>query len=89
MAAIGCHVARVAFITVDSAGDRLNKATATNKQIMTANTEHRVLEDAAIASTADNPTVKQYIEREAALGYIVSYMDQNTVVTYLASDLSA
>lgn len=87
--AIACHVVRVGFVTVDSAGARLDKTTATTKQMLTANTEHRVFEDSAIASSSGSPSVKTYVEREAAAGYVMGYMDQNMVVTYLAADINA
>ena len=87
--AIGCHVVRTSFVAVDTNGVRIDKNNTTIKTMMSANTEHRIIPDAAIASSTGWPTVKAYIEAEAALGYILAYLDQTTIVTYSATDINA
>lgn len=83
--AISVHVARVTVLSVDHLGNVLKKddPSITLKQHLSTSMEHRVLEDAAIPSTANNPSVKAYIEAEAASNYVLQYMDQTTIVTYL------
>lgn len=82
--AIGIHVARVGFLNVDATGTVVKKddPNVTIKQQMQTSTEHRVLEDAAIPNTSGYPTVKAYLEAEAANDYVLEYMDQNTIITY-------
>lgn len=89
MPAIGCHVARINFETVNSLGVRIDKyaKSTTTGQILQTRSEHRIVADDSLPNTANYPTVKDYILAEANDGYIVSYMDQNTIVTYLSSDL--
>lgn len=80
--AIPIHVVRVALTPVSSVGSVLDKNTATIKQMMTADTDHRVIEDASIPNSTGRPTVKDYLILEAADDFRLQYMDQNTVVTY-------
>lgn len=87
--AIGCHVVRTSFVSTDPNGNRIDKNNTTIKTMMTANTEHRVIPDSAIASSANWPTVKSYIEAEAAIGYILAYLDQTMIVTYSVGDINA
>jgi uncharacterized alpha/beta hydrolase family protein len=84
--AIVVHVVRVGMVTIDSLGNSVDKNNTTNKVMMTANSEHRVLVDGDIVSTASNPTVKAYLEAEAALDFVLEHMDQSTIITYLRDD---
>jgi len=79
------HVARVAFLKVNALGQVVSKDDGANTIAMqlSGSHEHRVLADNAIINTAANPTVKRYLELEAGDNYILQYLDQNTVVTYL------
>lgn len=83
--AINIHVARVAFLKVDAIGNVVSKDSKTNTLAMqlSGSHEHRILQDDAIANTVGNPTVKRYLELEASIDYIMQYMDQNTIITYL------
>lgn len=83
--AMNIHVARVAFLAVDALGNVVSKDNPTNTISMqlSGSHEHRILQDDTIANTAGNPTVKRYLELEAASDYILQYMDQNTIITYL------
>ena len=83
--AMNIHVARVAFLAVDALGNVVSKDSNTNTLSMqlSGSHEHRILQDDAIASTAGNPTVKRYLELEATANYVLQYMDQNTIITYL------
>lgn len=83
--AMNIHVARVAFLAVDALGNALSKDSKTNTIAMhlSGSHEHRILQDDAIPNTVGNPTVKRYLELEADDDYVLHYMDQNTIVTYL------
>lgn len=83
--AIGVHIARVAVFNVDHLGNIIKKddPNVTLRQHLSTSMEHRVLVDAAIPNTANNPPVKAYIEAEAASNYVLQYMDQTTIITYL------
>ena len=83
--AISVHIARVAFLQVDAVGNVVSKDSITNtiNMQLSGSHEHRILQDDAIPNTAGNPTVKRYLELEAADDYVMQYMDQNTIITYL------
>lgn len=79
------HYVTVMIASVSkSTGKVLFKDDATNRlsDYFSTVSEHRVVADSAVASSATNPTVKQYLELEAAAGYKLQYMDQNKIVTY-------
>ena len=83
--AMNIHVARVAFLAVDALGNVVSKDSITNTISMqlSGSHEHRILQDDTITNTVNNPTVKRYLELEAAANYVLQYMDQNSVITYL------
>jgi hypothetical protein len=83
--AINVHVARVAALNVDNTGNVVKKddPNVSLRQQLQTRLDHRVLEDAAIANSSGNPSVKDYIEAEAADDYVVHHMDQTTIITYL------
>jgi hypothetical protein len=83
--AMNIHVARVAFLAVDALGNVVSKDSITNTISMqlSGSHEHRILQDDTIPNTVNNPTVKRYLELEAAANYVLQYMDQNSVITYL------
>ena len=78
------HVARVGLFTVDQNGTRIDKSSpnTTINQLRASRQEMLVIPDAAIASSANYPTVKTYLEAEAAAGFKLQHMDQSYVVTY-------
>ena len=83
--AIQVHIARVAVLSVDHLGNVIKKddPNVTLKQHLHTHMDHRVLADAAIVNSANNPSMKDYIEAEAADDYVVHHMDQTTIITYL------
>ena len=83
--AMNVHVARVAVLNVDRAGNVVKKddPSVSLKQQLQTSMDHRVLEDAGIPNSTGNPAVKAYIEAEAANDYVVHHMDQTMIVTYL------
>lgn len=82
--AISIHVARVAVLSVDHLGNVVKKddPNVTLKQHLSTHMDHRLIVDAAIPNTAGNPSVKAYLEAEAANDYVLSHMDQSMIVTY-------
>lgn len=87
---VGIHVVRLSLCNVDQTGAVIKKDDpgTTVKTMMTADTEIRVLADAGVSNSASNPTVKAYLEAEAADDYVLKYIDQNLIVTYNQADLN-
>ena len=83
--AIGIHIANIGIFNIDASGIILKKddSSVTIKQQLTASMEHLIIEDASIPNSSGYPTVKQYLEDEAADDYVLSHIDQNKVITYL------
>ena len=84
--AMQVHVARVGFLKVDAQGNVINKEspTTTIKTHLTGSHEHRIIPNVSlIPNTANSPDIKTYLELEAGNDYVLEYMDQNTVITYL------
>jgi hypothetical protein len=83
--AVGIHIVRVAFLKVDGAGTVIDKNSpeTTLKGHLTGSHEHRVIPDSNIPNSASYPTVKAYLDAEALDEYVLQYLDQNTVITYL------
>lgn len=85
MAAVRVHVVSVGFFNVDAdTGVKIDKSSTstTLNQMRNTASQHLVIPDAAIPSSAGDPTVKEYLEAEALLGYVLAHMDQTTIVTY-------
>ncbi|MDB4489994.1 LamG domain-containing protein [bacterium] len=82
---VSVHIARVAAVSVDVLGNVLDKdnGSVTIAQYLKTSLEHRMVIDAAIPNTAGNPTIKSYLEAEAADDYVIVHMDQNTIFTRL------
>jgi len=88
--AIGIHVARVGQLTIDAVGNVIDKSDASVdiNTYKSTSTEPRVIADESIPTTANNPTVKDYLEAEAANDYVLYHMDLTTIITYLQSDVN-
>ena len=78
------HVAELTIVPIDPVGNVVDKNKVSIARMMTASSEIRVLPDAALANTTDYPTVKDYLNREAADGYVLAHLDQTYVITYVA-----
>jgi hypothetical protein len=59
----------------------INKETATIAQMTKTDMEMRVMADSAIASSANNPSIKDYLEAEDAAGFNLIHMDNTIIVT--------
>lgn len=79
------HVARIALMQVNPVGAVVSKSTASIAQMMQCSGEDRVIEDAGIPNTANNPTPKAYLELEAADDFVLNHIDQTYIVTYKTS----
>jgi len=76
------HIARIGQKPITPAGTVLDKNEASIKEMMTATTEDRILTDPAIPNTAGFPRVKDYLELEASVDFVLCHLDQNMVITY-------
>lgn len=81
---IQAHVVRVGLFTVDQNGQRLDKnnPNTTINQLKATSQDMLVIPDAAVASSTGYPTVKAYLEAEAALNFVLYHMDQSFIITY-------
>ena len=82
--AIGIHVAHTRFIGVDRTGNVIDKndSSTTIGQVLASAHEHRLIADASIPNTANQPDVDTYLKAEAAIDYVLAHMDQTTIITY-------
>lgn len=80
--AVDIHVARIGVFNVDRNGQRIDKSTTTLRGSLQTSIDHLIIEDSNIPNTAGNPTIKQYLELEAADGYVANHISQNLIVTY-------
>lgn len=85
--AVGIHVVRVNFVTVNSQGQFVDKNAdtdepATINDMLDISNEHRVMPDGSVPNSGGYPSVPTYLEAEAADNYVLHYMDQNKIVTY-------
>ena len=83
--AINIHYVNVAFRRVNSDTGQVvspDNPSTTIAMMLRTRDEHRVVSDASVPNSAGNPTVKQYLEAEAADGYKLQHMDQTQIITY-------
>lgn len=52
------------------------------KQRLDSTMEARVIEDSNIPNTINSPTIKTYLELEAADDFVAEYISQTMIVTY-------
>jgi hypothetical protein len=87
--AVGVHVVRISLVPINSAGQVVNKDTATMKEMLDTSTEPRVLADATIPNSTGNPTIRAYIEAEAGDDYVLKHVDQSLIITYDQGQLNS
>lgn len=77
------HTVRVGIFNVDAYGNRINKDNITTSinQLKYSRQDALVIPDAAIYNSANYPTIKAYIDAEAADGYELLYMDVSFIIT--------
>ena len=87
MAAVGIHIVHTKFVACNKyTGAIVNKEDPATKvsDVLQTEHQHRIIADAAIASSTGSPTIDNYLKAEAALGYVLKHMDQTTIITYPA-----
>lgn len=77
------HVVNTGLFPIDATGNVITKTsrTTTINTMLTTSMEHRIIPDDSIATSADYPSVKDYLIAEEALGYLLQHMDQTYIVT--------
>jgi len=79
--AVEIHTAYVGLVQVAPDGTIIDKNQATIAQMQTASSGFRVLEDATLANTANNPTIRDYLNLEAANDFQLVHLDQTFIIT--------
>jgi hypothetical protein len=89
--AIGIHVVYVQPKTIDQLGNVVDKtaASTTIGTMLRTSLDHRVVPNADIPNSAGWPTIKEYLEAEAADDYIANHISNTMIVTYDAGDANA
>jgi hypothetical protein len=85
MAAIPVHVVTVAVQPISRVtGLRVDKtaSTTTIKDTLQTENQHVIMPDQGVPNSIGYPTIKAYLEAEAADGYISYHIDQYMIVTY-------
>ena len=91
------HVARIALIRrqpitgelfvisgnkVDALGNKESPSPdLTINDVLNYEEEHRIIVDPDIPNSADNPTIKEYIEAESTSGFLFKHIDQYMIIT--------
>jgi len=82
--AVEVHVAELGLFHVDPTGNVYQRGRApdrTIKQNLAFDTQHRIVADASNPNTANNPTIKAYLEAEAVSGFEPVQLFQSMVIT--------
>lgn len=79
--AVEIHVAQIKQFKIDQVGNIINDNSATIKQMLNYETDHRIIEDTTISNTTGNPTIKSYLEQEASDGFQFEHLDQYYIIT--------
>jgi hypothetical protein len=79
------HVVRAGIFSVDTMGNVLSKddPSVTIKQHLNTSMGHRVIADVTIPNSANSPSVEDYIAAEADDDYVVHYLGQSMIISYL------
>jgi len=80
--AVNVHVANVSLVTVNAAGVVKPRVGMTIGEAIRTNNEVRIMQDATLPHTTGYPTVKTYLELEAADGFLLYHLDQTYCITY-------
>lgn len=81
--AVETHYAELGLVQVSPNGRvyQRSQGNLTIAETLVFNTEHRILVDANLPNTSTNPTIKAYLELEAADGYQLKTVNQSFIVT--------
>jgi len=86
--AIGIHFANIGFLMVDQNGQVIPNKSTEIKNVLNSSHEHRIIEDSNNPNSIGYPTIKGYLELEAASNYILQHLDQYNVITYNQTDIN-
>ena len=78
------HIVFTRLLNVDPLGrivDRSDLETTFGAMLHTSS-EPRVIEDLEVPSSAGSPSIKQYVQLEAASGFRVSHIDATVIISY-------
>jgi len=83
--AVQSHFAEIGLVQIDPVSGRVYQrghgGNLTIKEVLVFQTEHRILVDNALPNTSTNPTIKEYLELEAADDFQLKTVNQSFVVT--------
>lgn len=84
--AVTIHYVNVGLVKLDATGTlvgsgNVSTPTVSMNGMLNFTTEHRVLPDLTIPSSSGYPTIKDYLEDEAALGFSVIQVAQYFIIT--------
>jgi len=74
-------IAQISLVHIDAMGNRVNKQTATIKEVANSSHEPRVLPNAYNSNSDDYPTIEDYITREDTAGRKLAHLDQYKIIT--------
>lgn len=82
--AVAIHIAHIAFLPINKrTGKVVDKNNSTINETLATEHRHVILPDTIKSpNSIDHPSVDEYLILEAAGGFVLKYMDQNTIVTY-------
>ena len=69
--AVQAHYVTISLVRVSPTGEVYNASSTTRpiKECLNFSTEHRIMPDSAIPSSAGYPTIQEYLNLEAAAGF--------------------
>jgi len=80
------HTAHLCLKPIDPLGNVVDKNRATFATMNLTSSEVRLLDEAAVyPNTAGFPTIRDYLDLEAADGFILAHLDQTYCITQDAS----
>lgn len=77
------HYAVISLVRVSPTGEVYNASGTTRpiKECLNFSTQHRIMPDTAIPSSAGYPTIQQYLNAEAAAGFAPVQVAETFIVT--------
>lgn len=76
------HCVKIVQVQVLADGTIKTDNNMTIAQKITSNSQFRVQPKTGIASSANYPTIEDYVEAEGAIGFYVVHLGQTYIVTY-------
>jgi len=82
--AVSVHVAAMGLFRINQSTGRIyqvGKDSVTIKEALSFVEEHRLVDDPTIPTTSGNPTIRGFLELEAAAGFEPVQVDQSMIIT--------